>query len=56
MMSFDSNSCKIIYKTGTVPGSGKLKGKIFVLDAMKSAETVHHVKSAQMQNSEELLH
>ena len=47
---------KIINKTGTVLGSGKLKGKLFVLDAMKRAETLHDVKSAQMQKSEGLWH
>ena len=55
-MSFDDSSCKIIDSTGTVLGSGKLKGKRFVLDAVKSHENVHQVKSAQIQNSEELWH
>ena len=55
-MSFDSNSCKIINETGTVLGSAKLKGKPFVLDAMKSDDNIQDIKSAQMQNSEELWH
>ena len=53
-MSFNSKTCKIVDDTGSVLGSGKLQGKLFVLDAMEIQENIHDAKSAMIDKSEDL--
>ena len=55
-MSFERNKCVILNDEGTILGSGKLSGKLFVLDALEMNNKTHIADSAVKEITEELWH